>query len=515
MEWDGRMEYVSKVIFSFCRVRTATYQDAEDLAQDVLLELTRSLPNLRDEQAFYGFMWSVARNVYRQWLRKGQTRLEAASELTEIAAPEEDGSDLQLLRRELGLLREKYRRVTVLYYMRGLSCAAIAAELAISESMVKYLLFKARIKLKEGMSMERNLGKQSYDPRRLDLRYWSNDGARCYPRVEEIISQNILFACYNDKLTSEEISLEIGVGLPYMEKDLEALVEYELLIKEGRRYTTNIMLFTQDLGREIAVKSAETRGRIAALLKDTVTAQEATIRAIGFADTDMPGNTFAWQMTSILLFQAVMGKIAGRVTLDFPTNKLGQRYFVWGVETANDVSENGFDFGTVGYENERGDYMRCMDFSVNGEMRHSYFAMHRDARMLLFDIANGKMEHMSEVDEFRKAEMVRLGYLRRDSGRLMVNAPVFRRAQYNALLTLLDPAADEIATEAERMMKAVADIVRDHMPVHLRAQASAMAYFRLFEDAVSAPVAMLVGDKFLLPAGNDGMLPTTYVVANG
>ena len=517
MGWDGRVEQAAKAIFSFCRARTATLQDAEDLAQDVLLELTRSLPSLRDEQAFYGFMWSVARNVYRQWLRKRRLYPEVVSELPESAAipDEDDGSDVRLLRRELGLLREKYRRVTVAYYMRGLSCAAIAAEQAISESMVKYLLFKARIKLKEGMNMERNLGRQSYDPRRLELNYWSHEANRAYPREDEIISQNILFACYNDRLTAEEISLEIGVGLPYMEKDLEELVEYELLLRDGRRYTTNLVLFTEELTREIAVRAADARRRIAALVRETVAGQEAAIRAIGFDGADMPGNTFAWQMTALLLFRGIIDRLDDQGRLVFPVNKLGQRYFVWGVERTVGMPEyDGFTFGTSGMENERGDRARFMDFAVNGEMAHPYFWGHRDAMMLFLDVAAGQAQGMSGSDELRAAEMIRLGYLRRESGGLKVNAPVFTVSRFDALTALLDPAAEAIAEEGKRLMGTVTDILRDHLPTHLRTQAPAMAYFRLFEDAISAPVALLCGEKFLLPAGIDGMLPTTYVVVN-
>lgn len=50
--------------------RTDNQTDAEDLAQDILCEIIKSAPNIREENAFYGFMWSVAGNVYKQWYRK-------------------------------------------------------------------------------------------------------------------------------------------------------------------------------------------------------------------------------------------------------------------------------------------------------------------------------------------------------------------------------------------------------------------------------------------------------------
>ncbi|MCI8331437.1 MAG: sigma-70 family RNA polymerase sigma factor [Clostridiales bacterium] len=115
-------------------------------------------------------MWAVAENVYKQWYRKKLKN--STCELTddvpsEDGCIEDDNSDIYLLRRELTLLSEKYRKSTIMYYIERLSCSEISLSLTISESMVKYLLFKSRKILKEGMNMERNLGELSYNPKTL------------------------------------------------------------------------------------------------------------------------------------------------------------------------------------------------------------------------------------------------------------------------------------------------------------------------------------------------------------
>lgn len=112
------MEEISKTIFSYCRAKTSSREDAEDLAQDIILELIKSSDSLRSDDAFYGFMWAVAGNVYKQWYRK---KLKTVTcELTEDI-PEDDSEcestdDIYLLRRELALLSEKYRRATVMLF---------------------------------------------------------------------------------------------------------------------------------------------------------------------------------------------------------------------------------------------------------------------------------------------------------------------------------------------------------------------------------------------------------------
>ena len=245
-ELDAKVEEIAKALLSYCSARTSNHFEAEDLAQDIILEIYKSSSNIRNVDAVYGFMWAVAGNVYKQWCKnKARSKeCEMTDNLPDVAEPlAEDDSTLYLLRRELTLLSEKYRKAVVLYYIENKSCSEISNRLSISESMVKYLLFKSRQILKEGMSMERNYGQQSYNPKGLSLLFWGNGANRYYHLCDSKISQNILFACYNDKLSAEQISLEIGVSLPYMEDKLAELCEYELLKKDGNRYYINIVIF--------------------------------------------------------------------------------------------------------------------------------------------------------------------------------------------------------------------------------------------------------------------------------
>lgn len=68
-ELDTRITETAKALLSYCRVRTASSFEAEDLAQDIIVEIYKSVDNLRNEEAFYSFMWAVAGNVYKQWCK--------------------------------------------------------------------------------------------------------------------------------------------------------------------------------------------------------------------------------------------------------------------------------------------------------------------------------------------------------------------------------------------------------------------------------------------------------------
>ncbi|MBR6637591.1 MAG: sigma-70 family RNA polymerase sigma factor, partial [Lachnospiraceae bacterium] len=207
---------VSKTIFSYCMAKTPNRDEAEDLSQDIIYELMKSSKNLRDDNAFYGFMWAVADNVYKQWCRKKARNniCELTDDIPEKENPfefDDDNNDIFLLRRELSLLSEKYRHATILYYIEQKTCSEISQSLAISESMVKYLLFKSRKILKEGMNMERKLGELSYNPKSLIPMYSGEGPNYFWDFMQSKIRQNIIGACYNDSLTPQQISLETGI----------------------------------------------------------------------------------------------------------------------------------------------------------------------------------------------------------------------------------------------------------------------------------------------------------------
>ena len=115
--YQEKIAEVSKTIYSYCLSKTSTREDAEDLSQDILLELTKSVKNIRNENAFYAFMWGVAGNVYKQWYRKKlkNNTCELSEDIpSEDQLSEDDSERLYLLRRELTLLSEKYRKATIL-----------------------------------------------------------------------------------------------------------------------------------------------------------------------------------------------------------------------------------------------------------------------------------------------------------------------------------------------------------------------------------------------------------------
>ena len=125
----------------------------------------QSVESLRDERAFYGFVWRTADNILKGWYRDkdkrstvelDETMPDGSREATEKQSRENE--QLSLIARELSLLNSNYRHAMVAYYIDGMSVKDISARFSITQSMVKYLLFQSRKKIKEGIKMERVYG---------------------------------------------------------------------------------------------------------------------------------------------------------------------------------------------------------------------------------------------------------------------------------------------------------------------------------------------------------------------
>ena len=414
---------VSKTIFSYCMAKTPTREEAEDLSQDILFELLKSAENIRDDRAFYAFMWGVAGNVYKQWYRKKLKN--NTCELTDNIPAEDDfiednGSDIYLLRRELALLSEKYRKATILYYIHGRSCSEISSTLAISESMAKYLLFKSRKILKEGMSMERNLGELSYNPKTLIPMYSGQGPNQFWKFMQSKIKQNIVSACYNDALTVQQISLETGIPLPYLDDEIKELEDKQIIIKEGKHYKANVIVITSDCADEIERAVTKYHEQIAdkmmAFLRDTLN----EYKNFDFAGNDFSDNTLRWQLATIL-FRMICRVDCGD-TIDAPKTGWGESAYLWCVEK---LSEKHI-FAYCGVDDKHGNSLYFFDYWKDRKGKGDHHDFYGNERYIdiFCDICRGEKKTLSEYDLEAIAEMIKMGYIIKEKETYRATVPI-------------------------------------------------------------------------------------------
>jgi RNA polymerase sigma-70 factor, ECF subfamily len=142
-------EHHRQSIFSYCRRRLDSDEDAEDALQTTFVHALRSFRRGVRPRAEAAWLHAIARNVCRErWRssnRSAGQRARDVDELAEVlAAHEPDDDELFDLDSALERLAERQREALLLREWRGLSYAEIAQRLDVSEAAVETLLYRAR-----------------------------------------------------------------------------------------------------------------------------------------------------------------------------------------------------------------------------------------------------------------------------------------------------------------------------------------------------------------------------------
>ena len=274
--------YMEK-IFYFCLKKTSNRLDAEDLTQDIALNVIDGLNKGTIPDNYSAWIWQIARNVYSKWAIKKRIKKENINsiDIYDIDIVDDTPNvidemiydeQLALLRRELAFIKSEYRNIIVAYYLENKNIKDIAKSLNLSVDAIHQRLHRARNVLKEGMNMTRTFGKRSYNPEL--IRYVMN--GRCGKKgqpitiISHLLYTNIFLEVYENPQTAEQLSLELGIALPYMEDELAFLCREELLKKEGNAYETNFKIFSKEEQYDNYVKTKKISKQITAKLCEII-----------------------------------------------------------------------------------------------------------------------------------------------------------------------------------------------------------------------------------------------------
>ncbi len=296
-------QYMEK-IFYFCLKKTGNSHHAEDLSQDIALSVFSELRKERSIEFFPAWVWKIARNRYSKWAEHkhhqldSESTLEAESEQMGEDSPEASlihKEDIFLLRRELAFISSNYRDILVAYYIEERSVGEIAGTLSLPKGTVQSKLFRARTILKEGMTMARKFGTRSYNAE--DIRFSASGNQPSglpWSAVERKIPKNIILEAGNNPSTVEELSMALGIAVPYMEEEVELLRKATLLKKLGDKYITNFFIMSRECQEAIyssLCKNSQVRSDLADRIANDLIPE---IRRLGAVKTEMSDHDIKW-----------------------------------------------------------------------------------------------------------------------------------------------------------------------------------------------------------------------------
>ena len=250
--------YMGK-IFYYCLKKTSDKNEAEELTQDITLNVISSLNKGNTPKKFSAWVWQITRNIYSKWAKDKSNNskninsidinnIEVIDENDDVINNIIHEEQLSKLRRELAFIKSDYNNIIVAYYLENKSVKDIANSLSLSVDVIHQRLHRARETLKEGMNMERTFGKRSYNPENISFINNGSLGKNGQPWsiLSHLMYKNIFLESYKNPSTAEQLALELGISLPYMKEELEFLVNEELLKKVNDKYETNFDIVSKE-----------------------------------------------------------------------------------------------------------------------------------------------------------------------------------------------------------------------------------------------------------------------------
>ncbi len=275
--------YMEK-LFYFCLKKTGDHYEAEDLTQDIALQIITALHSGTIPTSFSAWVWQIARNRYSVWAAQKHNKNESVtgSDIGDYEIENESDNilgeiihaeELALLRRELAFIKNEYRNIVVAYYIENQTVREIASALSLPENTVKSRLFRAREILKEGMDMAREFGVRSYKPEEITFSNSCDkfgDHGQPWNVLYHAMYKNIFLEAYGNPSTAEELSIELGIALPYMEDELKYLTEQTFLIKRENKYETSFPIIDKDVQEKIWNYNSRITEKLTSLLEKLV-----------------------------------------------------------------------------------------------------------------------------------------------------------------------------------------------------------------------------------------------------
>ena len=153
----------SRRVYSKCLHMVGNEAEAEDLTQEVFLQLFRKMDSFRGESAFATWLYRIAVNVVLMRLRRkslNTSSLEETIELKEgvfslqqvLGAPDRaltTALDRLNLERAVSQMPAGYKQVFLMHYVEGYGHREIARMLGLSIGTSKSQLYKARVRLRQ------------------------------------------------------------------------------------------------------------------------------------------------------------------------------------------------------------------------------------------------------------------------------------------------------------------------------------------------------------------------------
>lgn len=471
------ISHYSKKIFGFALSRTGHHHNAEDLAQEILVSLVRSLRSGKTIENMDAWVHKICCYTWTNYIAKEKRHWRNADvdafELHDGSKPIESGLEALesagQLRREIAYLSRLHRDILVRYYYEGKSVGDIAELLRLPQGTVKWHLFEARQKMREGMNRMETVQDLSYRPVKLVVGHSGSPGTNGEPNCyfNSLLANNIFVAAYEQPLTIEEIARKLGVASAFLEDYIAQFENAELMTNTGKgKYQTNFVIDNMSNRVRERAYMKQKAEELADDFYACIASRMDDIRKIGFHGCDATDHFLMWTLFLYALWH------------QYNTAKPWDYYAPYQPDERKDggkyIVMARIHYTDEQYAEQMADYEIVRKYDCNG-IKSRGDDKHRGVQMetwwsgmkwrefdctdviemkRILDLIESGAEH-NEHDKILISKMVEKGFVSHRDGKLTCLIPFFKPDQHKRFFDIVDEAFLEVG--AKRKLEQVHD----------------------------------------------------------
>lgn len=342
MDNDLIVSEYAKKIYGFAYSKTKNTHDAEDLSQEILVQLFGKDFKTKQIENMDAYVYRICCYTWSNFLRKNKpaiSMLGSFDDIEKLSSDEEIENSYiknelhEKLRQEIMYLSRIRREITIMYYYENKTGDEISRILKIPASTVRWHMKNTKVILKERLEMtEQN---SIYKPVRLNVGIDGQGDCKVMNGLAtDLIMQNICVICRDNPLSIEDIARTLGISTFYLEEKIENLLYMDFIRQVGsNRYQTTFFIEDEKYQLEKLKFSYKNTMSIAVPIFNLAKAILPKLRNSGLVDGEFSDDFFLYsimmELTNNVLKNVV--SIADNkmgISWEYPKLKDGSRYFV-------------------------------------------------------------------------------------------------------------------------------------------------------------------------------------------
>ena len=281
--------------------------------------------------------------------------------------------------------------------------------------------------------------------------------------MEHKLYQNIMLEAYGTPSTAEELSIELGVALPYMENELEWLTRETFLSKTDNKYQTSFPIISRQAQEQTHIACLTAAPSITKALTDFIDQLNDAFTALGksFYGSYIDYESAKWSLLMLAFDHFMYRKPRIRNWTSRPDNGYWDMigYQHCNIEEPKFVGNHGSNYG---FEHFR--------YEFDGIASRTPSFLSDEESKILFDIASGNDSKKHNVEIIEK--LSDYGYLIKSGSAYVPAFVILNKDEIRNTVTNMDEKTVAELTESaenakvltKRLYDEVEKIVRDDLP---------------------------------------------------